>query len=53
MEPGFFCHPQKLAVVQLVRPLQFDDGTDLMFAEENTHTDRDIFIKQDAQCGDS
>lgn len=53
VESGLFRHPKKLAVVQLVGPLHFDEGADLVFAEEATHTDRDIFVKQDAQCGDS
>ena len=53
VESGLLRHPQELAVFQLIRPLHFNESLNLMLRQEAAHTDRDIFIEQDAQGGGS
>jgi len=53
VEPGLFRHRQEFAVFQLVGPLHFGETMDFMVRQEAAHANRNIFIKQDAQSGDS
>src|ERR1035437_9358955 len=53
VEPRRFRHLKKLPVFKLRMPLHLYEGADLMFGQEAPYTDRDVFVKYDAQCGDS
>jgi hypothetical protein len=53
IEPGLFRHFQKLAIFELIRPSHLDDGMNLMLWKKAADTNRDVFVKQDAQRGDS
>ncbi len=52
-EARFFRYFQKLAVFQLVGPAHFYNGMDFVIWKKATRTDRNVFIKQDSQRGDS
>jgi hypothetical protein len=47
-----FSRIEEFPVLKLWVPLQIHDGVNLMLQEESAHTDRNVFVKQDAQRDD-